>query len=406
MALAHGVGDPAIPAMSATSPRRRLALIGVSGYGRIHLQLAREWRDRGLADIVAAVVINPEEEGEVVAELAARGTRIHADWEEMLRSHAGAVDLCLIPTGIHLHARMTVAALRAGMNVLVEKPLAGSLAETDAIRAAERASGCFVAVGFQDCYDPATARLLRALADGRIGRVRAVRFLGIWPRPRAYFTRNGWAGRLAFGGVPVLDSPLNNACGHFVLLGLLFGGAAEGEGPMRLDSADLLRAHAIESFDTAVVRLTAPGGARLWFGASHACHGRHEPEILVEGDAGRVVWRYEQDIVWTDAAGREERWPLQAQAEVRRAMMDAVMRRLADPAVPVCTTALAARHTALVEAVHRVGSIETAVAVEWSPESDGSLAVPAITGLEAALHRAFLSGERLALVTAAVPRAV
>jgi predicted dehydrogenase len=392
--------------MSASPPRRRLALIGVSGYGRIHLQLAREWRDRGLAEIVAAVVINPGEERDVVAELAAGGTRIHADWEEMLRSHAGSVDLCLIPTGIHLHARMTVAALQAGMNVLVEKPLAGSFAETDAIRAAERGSGRFVAVGFQDCYDPTTARLLEGLAAGRIGRVRSVRFLGIWPRPRSYFSRNGWAGRLAYGGVPVLDSPLNNACGHFVLLGLLLAGAAEGEGPMRLDAVELLRAHAIESFDTAVVTLTGPGGVRLWFGASHACHGRHEPEIVVEGDAGRVVWRYEQDIVWTDASGRGERWPLPPQTEVRRSMMDAVMRRLGDPAVPVCTTALAARHTAFIEAVHRQGMIGNAADVAWSPGGDEGEAVPAIAGLELALQRAFLNGGRLELASTAVPRAV
>lgn len=391
--------------MSASLPRRRLALIGVSGYGRIHLDLAREWRDRGLAEIVAAVVINPDEERYAVAELAAHGTRIHADWEEMLRAHAGAIDLCLIPTGIHLHARMTVAALRAGANVLVEKPLAGSRAETDAIRAAERASGRFVAVGFQDCYDPSTAWLRAGLAAGRIGRVRAVRFLGIWPRPRAYFGRNRWAGRLAFDGVPVLDSPLNNACGHFVLLGLWLGGATE-EGSFALDSVELLRAHAIESFDTAVVRLTAPGGVRLWFGASHACHGRHEPEIVVEGEAGRVVWRYESDIVWTDATGASERRALPPQTEVRRAMMDAVMRRLDDPSVPLCTTALAARHTAFIEAVHGAGRIVPATAVAWSAAADPSLAVPAVAGLEEALHRAFRAGTRLDLAATAVPRAV
>ena len=37
----------------------------------------------------------------------------------MLSAHEGGIDLCLIPTGIHWHARMTIAALRAGANVLV-----------------------------------------------------------------------------------------------------------------------------------------------------------------------------------------------------------------------------------------------------------------------------------------------
>ena len=113
--------------MSGTPPRPRLAVIGISGYGKIHLELARACRDRGEADLVAAVVINPDEEAANVAELRAHGCAIYATHEEMLRRHAGQIDVCLIPTGIHWHVRMTLAALRAGANVLVEKPLAGSL---------------------------------------------------------------------------------------------------------------------------------------------------------------------------------------------------------------------------------------------------------------------------------------
>src|SRR5262245_60263286 len=99
--------------MSASSHRPRLALIGLSGYGRIHLQLARECRDRGEVDIAAAAVINPDEERENIAELRARGCEIFSDYNEMLTRLKGRIDLCLIPTGIHWHARMTTAALRA-----------------------------------------------------------------------------------------------------------------------------------------------------------------------------------------------------------------------------------------------------------------------------------------------------
>src|SRR5690606_38595299 len=112
--------------MSESSQVWRVALIGISGYGRIHLQLARECRARGEVAIVAATVINAEEEAENIAELRAHGCTIYSDYEEMLREQRGRIDLCLIPTGIHWHARMTISALRAGANVLVEKPLAGS----------------------------------------------------------------------------------------------------------------------------------------------------------------------------------------------------------------------------------------------------------------------------------------
>ena len=171
--------------MSVVPSRPRLALIGISGYGRIHLQLARECRDRGELDLVAVTVINPVEEAENIAELQAHGCAIYSDYEKMLAAHANALELCLIPTGIPWHARMTIAALRAGANVLVEKPLAGSVAEVEAIYAEEQRSGRFVAVGFQDLYEPGTTWLKEELIKGTIGRIESVRFLGLWPRRRA-----------------------------------------------------------------------------------------------------------------------------------------------------------------------------------------------------------------------------
>jgi len=210
--------------MTVTHPPARVALIGVSGYGSIHLQLARASQARGEIKLVAATIINPEEEASTVAELRAQGTEIFNDYREMLRRHENRLDLCLIPTGIHWHARMTIAALEAGANVLVEKPLAGSSAEVEEIRRVERRRGRFVAVGFQDIYEPGTIWLKDELRRGVIGELKSVRFLGVWPRPREYFTRNDWAGRLNADGAAVMDSPLNNAFAHFVMLSFFFIG--------------------------------------------------------------------------------------------------------------------------------------------------------------------------------------
>lgn len=380
--------------MSALSTRPRLALIGISGYGRIHLELARGARDRGEADIVAAAVINAAEEAANVAELKAKGCAIYADYQEMLRAHAGRIDLCLIPTGIHWHARMTLAALQAGANVLVEKPLAGSVADTRAMRAAEEAAGRFVAVGFQDTYDPGTRWLIDALRRGVIGEVQTVRFLGIWPRPRAYFLRNNWAGRLTIDGVPVLDSPLNNAFGHFVMLSLLFAG--EGEPALDAGGVELFRAHGIESFDTAVVNARTPRGVRLWFGVSHVSHTVLEPEIVIEGTAGTAGWRYETEAWYRNASGRQHQ-PVLDQHATRKLMMTAALQRLRDPAIPVCTTAMAARHTALIEAIHRAGRVAAfpGERIVWQAKDGPTSALPAMPGLDAALRQAFAEQKTL-----------
>src|ERR1019366_1940326 len=105
----------------------RVALIGISGYAAIYLKILREMRARRLIKLAAVVIINPQEEAAAVKELSASNCIVHGDYREMLRQHRGQIDLCCIPTGIGWHAPMTIAALEAGANALVEKPLAASL---------------------------------------------------------------------------------------------------------------------------------------------------------------------------------------------------------------------------------------------------------------------------------------
>ena len=379
--------------MKPSSPSRpRVALIGVSGYARIYLALARAARERGEIDLGAVVIINPDEEAATEAQLRQQGCVIYRDYEEMLRQEAGRLDLCLIPTGIPWHARMTLAALRAGAHVLVEKPLAGSLSEVTAIRDAERATGRFVAVGFQDIYSPVNRWLKQRLCAGAIGRLHTVRFLGLWPRPAAYFTRNPWAGRLHANGTQVLDSPLNNAFAHFVNLSLyLAGHTPETAAQTHIESAELLRAHAIESFDTSVVRARSPEGIAFWFGATHTCHEVHEPEICLEGSTGRVEWKHERNCTLIRSDGTREERVLPDITANRQSMFTAVLTKLRLPDTVVCTTALAERHTAFVEAVHAAAQVQAVPAdfISWETPEAGTAPVPVINGLEAALYRAF-----------------
>jgi predicted dehydrogenase len=287
---------------------------------------------------------------------------------------------------------MTLAALKAGADVLVEKPLAGSLAEVAAIRAAEQATGRFVAVGFQDIYSPVNHWLKDRLCAGAIGAIHTVRFIGLWPRPAAYFTRNPWAGRLHADGTQVLDSPLNNAFAHFVELSLYFAGPSRDEAAQaRVESAELLRAHAIESFDTSVVRARSPGGIAFWFGATHTCREVREPEIYIEGRAGRVEWKHERNCVIQRADGAREERALPDSSANRQSMFDAVLARQRDRTTFVCSTALAERHTAFVEAVHASTVVQPVPAelISWQQPASGTAApVPVVNGLEAALARA------------------
>jgi len=348
--------------------------------------------------LVAATVINPTEESDNVAELKAHGCAIYADFQKMLADYAGKIDLCLIPTGIPWHARMTIAALRAGANVLVEKPLAGSVAEVEAVQAEEQKAGRFVAVGFQDLYEPGTMWLKEELVKGAIGSIQSVRFLGLWPRRRSYFTRNDWAGRLQSAGVPVLDSPLNNAFAHFVMLSLFFADPElRSAAPAIPDEVELFRAHSIESFDTAVVKLHTPSDVKLWFGVSHVTHETVEPEIFIHGSSGTACWRYENETWLIDGQGTRQHRSMPNITAARQAMMAAVLRRLREPEAPICGVAMARRHTEVIEAIHRASPIRSFPSgrVHWVGGNGIESDTPEVAGLTEAMQRAFAAQESL-----------
>lgn len=385
--------------MSEASARPRVGLIGVSGYAKIYLQLLQENRDR--LDLTAAVIINPQEEAAVVAEFKQRGVRIYDSYEAMLAQEAGKLDLCLIPTGIPWHARMTIAALESGTNVLVEKPLAGSLADVQAIRAASVRTKRFVAVGFQDVYASEVAWLKRRILDGAIGRLESVRMIGMWPRPNNYFTRNNWAGRLHADGAAVLDSPLNNAFAHFVNLSLFLAGPAPLEtAAVTIEAADLYRAHAIESFDTGVVMARSHEGVGFWFGVSHSCPRVREPELYFEGSGGRIEWWHEQRCVITSTSGAVEEHALPDTTGTRRAMFAAVLARLKDPSAFIFDVDLSRGHTAFIESVHAAAPVRTVASqlVCWEdlefPHWSGR--IPVIRGIESAFDRALANRSTLA----------
>jgi predicted dehydrogenase len=367
-----------------------LALIGVTGYGSIYWKYVRELLRSQSARLISAVVINPEEAMGIVAEMKRHGTRVYASYSEMLEAEAGNVDLCLIPTGIQWHARMTIAALEAGMNVLVEKPLAGCLADARAIRQAEEKSGRWVAVGFQDMYQAEALWLKRAICGGSIGKIRRVRMVGLWPRPTSYFSRNRWAGKLIADGAYVLDSPLNNAFAHFVNLSFFLAGPTpETSAEAQPRKVSLWRAHAIETFDTGFVCAESPQGVVFEFFVTHACPYPREPEIRVEGTGGYAEWRHDVSAaVCPDGVAPVSR-ALAGIHEARRAMFSAALKRLRDPSVFICNSTMAERHTAFIDGIHQVAQIHQIAAdrIDWTPTANDSDLIPAVRGIFEGLER-------------------
>ena len=378
--------------IAPTSELPQIGIIGVSGYASIHIEwLLQAHKDKRLT-IASFVTVEAERDSTGSKRLSATGAQQYGTYLEMLEAQNGQLDLCFIPTGIQWHARMTIDALKAGCNVLVEKPLAGSTSDGQAVIDAMNETGRWVAVGFQDMYTDEVAALKRLILKKRIGRIKTVSMLGLWPRAHSYYQRNNWTGRLRADDAFVLDSPLNNAFAHFVNLSLFLAGETfEQSGDAFLNNAQLYRAHDIESFDTAVVQATSQSGTEFWFGVSHACHNTLEPIIRIEGTQGSIEWNQDHQCTIHHTTREDEVLPLLDSFQARDKMFETVLERLSNPDTRICGPEIALCHTRLIESIHRMGKIITfdPSQIKKIPLDGAKSTVPVVTGLEDRLKEAF-----------------
>lgn len=128
----------------------------------------------GGVEITAVAARDPRRAAQVAARWGV--ARVHTDYAAVLDDPA--VDAVYIPLPNSLHAQWTLAAIRAGKHVLVEKPFASNAVEAqtvaEAADAAAARSGIVVMEAFHYRYHPLLVRVLDLLARATIGRVQHV----------------------------------------------------------------------------------------------------------------------------------------------------------------------------------------------------------------------------------------
>lgn len=333
--------------------KAKVALVGVSGFGSIHYGDIMRAYNAGRVEIACATVINQEEEAEKCATLRQCGCTLFKNTDDMFREFAGKVDVCFLPVGIGLHAPMSIAAMRSGMNVMLEKPLTATVQEADEIIATSKETGRFVAVGYQHMYQPQAQDMKRAILSGKIGPLKTVRGIGLWPRGRFYYTRNTWAGKLRTSTGWILDSPVNNALAHYLNLVCYLGGSSQDE-MVDLDTleAGLYRANPeIEGFDTAFLKMKSSQGVDMLFVTSHVAQTTLEPVIEAIGETGSIRWTQEFYTI-RRGDGSTETVKMPPQEQIRDNIMDAVLKRVADEKTLVFTPRRAKVVTSIVNAAH------------------------------------------------------
>jgi len=142
----------------------RIAMIGCGSIARIHLEAYKQIPE---AEIVAGCDVSEANLEWIEKSGRIPGSRLFTDWRQMLAGiKPDAADIC---TPNFLHCAATIDACDAGCHVLLEKPMAMTVAEGERMIEATERSHVRFSVDYQQRFNPQTEFFIRAREAGDIG---------------------------------------------------------------------------------------------------------------------------------------------------------------------------------------------------------------------------------------------
>jgi predicted dehydrogenase len=362
----------------------RVALAGVHGHGRFHLEAIRALA--GPLDIELAGLCDTRPLTDDIRALAGP-VPLYASLPELLA--AVAPHITIIATPIHAHVGMALAAMEAGSHVLLEKPPAPTLAGYSRLAEAAERTGLACQVGFQSLGSPAAAAVRQLIGDGVIGELRGIGAAGCWTRDESYYARARWAGRRWLDGVPVIDGAVTNPFAHAVISALAVAGAWEPEDVTGVET-DLYHANDIEADDTSAVRVRTASGIPVTIAVTLCGPRSFEPHVIADGSRGRITLWYTQDEVRVRTGDGEEatRYP---RTDLLANLVARVRGTGTELLVPLRRTASFMR---VVEAVGTAPEPAAIPASCWRAEETGDSRRRVIDGIDEAVLAA-ATGQRL-----------
>jgi predicted dehydrogenase len=273
----------------AMGEQLKIVLVGIGGYGNTYVSALlnqsgeRTWQLQGVVDPLACKATG-------YAALQALGLPFYDSMDEFYAENSA--DLALISSPIQYHCAQTCAALQHGSNVLCEKPVSAVIQEVERMIAARDAAKRFVAIGYQWSFHTAIQAFKADVLAGLFGRPKRLRTMVLWPRNDKYYGRNNWAGALQSSqGDWILDSPVNNACAHYLHNMLYVIGPAVDRSATPISvQAELYRANPISNYDTAAMRVMTSCGVEILFYTTHAVTRSRGPEFLYEFEKATVSY--------------------------------------------------------------------------------------------------------------------
>ena len=273
------------------------AILGAGMVADYHLQAIRACADEG-ARLVAVGHRNPARFDEISQRFGVPAK----PFDDLLADPA--VDAVCICTPSGQHAQQTIAAAANGKHVLVEKPMALSLADADAMIAACRENGVQLGVCLQRRAEPLFRRIHDAIHSGDLGEITLGVVTMPYYRDEAYYAQAEWRGTWALDGGGVL---MNQGI-HIIDLLLWFLGD-----PVQVHAFADCRHRSVEIEDTAAAVLRFANGSLATITATVAAEPGFPHRLEIYGTNGGIQIEGESVLRWNlaDAAkATVEPWPV------------------------------------------------------------------------------------------------
>src|SRR5580658_10688356 len=253
----------------------RLGIIGMGNIGSHHADylLAGKIKRCELTAVSDAFV-------DKLAKYQERGLKVFSNGEDLIRS--GEVDAVIIATPHYQHTSLGIAALHAGLHVMVEKPISAHKADAERLIAIRQKHPRQVfAAMFQMRTESRYAKIKKLITDGELGQI--VRFSWIiteWFRTEAYYASGGWRATWKGEGGGVL---INQCLHQLDMLQWLLGM------PARVRSfVQLGRFHNIEVEDNVTAYMEFPNQATgIFVSNTGEAPGTNRLEIV--GEMGKLL---------------------------------------------------------------------------------------------------------------------
>lgn len=217
----------------------RIAVAGAGYIGQAHIEALRASTRCELSAIV--------DPSPAAAALATRlGVPLHANLDDLIRQDRP--DGIVLATPNALHVPQGLQCIAAGLPVLLEKPIATSVAEGQQLVDAVARTGARVLIGHHRAHSPIMAKARQVVASGQLGRLVAVMGSATFLKPDHYFEDGPW--RREPGGGPILLNLIHEVHN----LRMLCGEIAE----VQAFTSNAVRGFAVE--DTVAINLRFANG--------------------------------------------------------------------------------------------------------------------------------------------------